>query len=315
MLRTPCLLLLIGLATSTLIGASQAQQAAPEGGVRLYLNRHADALGLTSLAPSARNATTWSTQGRYFPDQGLSIKIPLSDPNPNWLVDETAGVEGWVDWSFTQKPMGTVDVWGHRSGVFAWKVVEGERSTTLTQTCTVPNQTYHYSCDQYRYLGTFPGHEGAGSPHTHGDGTDAKRGLLSGDVQWVLTYTIPPCKSLDCLPYGSSMAWTFSVRLDGSTFLRYHVVGEQAPKAAAPAHGPAVSNQTGNQTAGAGGSTANGTSPGQSGNTSGNGSAGGAFRPRAYDARRAQATAPGAPVGAMIAAVAGAAMVARRRRA
>jgi hypothetical protein len=316
MQRTLCILLTLGLATPAIVPSLEAHAADASNDVQLFLNRAADgSLALTEKAPSSRNATTWTLKGSYYGDQGLKLVVPLSDPNPNWVLDESQGADGWITYKFKQTRSGTLNpMQGYNYGSFHWLMVEGARSSEMRQDCVRPNQTNDYDCDEYRYVAAFPGHEDGGAPHTHGDGTDADRGLLSGDLQWLLTYTVPPCSSLTslCSYAGSRTDYEFSVVLDGTTFLHYVAVDEDHPAAPASDASPA-SNETGNQTEGDGNETAS-EDGNETGNQTGEGSEGNAFRPQPYDAQTAMGTAPGAGLGAILATIA-VGIALRRRRA
>lgn len=319
MQRTLCLLLTLGLATTALLPSLQAHEEDAFDEVKLFLNRGEDGkLGLTSLAPSSRNATTWTTGGHYYTSEGLKVEIRLTDPNPNWVLDEDRGATGWVQYSFKQTKGGSLlsPLQGYNYGSFAWTLVEGERSSPMTHECATWNETYDYRCDAYHYQADFPGHGAKPTPHTHGDGTDAERGLMSGDLEWVLTYTVPPCTSSTCFLGGQQMKWEFSIVLDGTTFLQYAAIDEEHPVEAPvdPAAGNATDNDTeaGNETAGDDPSGAPGN---ETGNETGNGSEGNSFRPRAYNAQGADGTAPGAGIGAILATIGVASVMMRRRRA
>lgn len=312
------------LLTASLVAASAAAHEEPPPGVDVtqYFNVRDGTLVLTPLPPVAKNPTTWSQSGSFDPRRGLKLAIPLNNSEPGFVVDETPGVDGWISVSMSFKYTGTSSLLYHPSGTFTWSLVEGARSAKMSLDCRYGDPRY---CERDGkepiYRAAFPGHEGKGRPHTHGDGTSADAELTAGEFGWLLTYTVAPCSTLSCPILWGSYTYTFSVVVDGSTFAHFIAKAAPPPEAPAPpdtnATAPADGNQTGggqggNSTGPPSNNTGNNTG-GQSGNKSaGSGSAGSRFLPSGYRAEPA-GTASGASVFAVAAAVAVAGLLLRRR--
>lgn len=328
MLRPLVAGLSLTLLTASLVAATAAAHEEPPPGIDVvqYFNAQDGALVLSPLAPSARNPTTWSTSGLYDPRRGLDISIPLNNSDPNFVVEESPGVDGWIAWSFKMTSTSSTPTLFGQSSKFAWSLVEGERSSPMLLDCRY-GDPYYCKKDKKEplYRAAFPGHEGAGKPHTHGDGTSADQGLASGDFEWLIRFTIAPCSTLSCPVLWTQYKYTFSVQIDGSTFVHY--VAQQAlppPEPVPPVSPPASDenattppdgNQTGGNSTGPPSNETGNNTGGQGGNKSvghGGGSAASRFLPSGYQAQAAGA-ASGLSAFAVAAGVAVAGLLLRRR--
>lgn len=265
---------------------------------------------LSPVAPLADSNPTWTRTGYYSTSSGLSLRIPVENPLPELLVEEEGGVDGMIQWSYTQKPTTSIPFvsYGY-GGQFSWYLVEGGRSVRLSEPCTQydpPNHTYR-PCEgrKGRYNADFPGHAGEGTPHSHHqNGT-----LRAGEFGWVLEYKIPPCAGLLCVP-ATNMQYTFSVKVDGTTFVHFDTNTPAVEADAAPEEEPCHDGHEGNETAAPeeGNETGNSQGPpaddNSTTNETGNESAS-SFGGTGYRPRDASGTAPGVPVlGVLVAGLA-----------
>lgn len=315
---------LLVIATIAAATAAAEEPAAPTPRGTLlhqYFDVKDGAVVLSKEAPLVKDPGTWTLTGSFYAREGLKIEIPLANVDPSATVIEDQAVTGWISHSFSMKSSSTT-LFGPGSGSFAWSLVEGSRASNLVIDCRY-NDPYYCERDakETRYVGTFPGHGPDARPHTHGNETHRTDGLEAREFGWLLTYTIPPCSSLLCPAAYGSYQYTFTLLVDGTTFVEYWVDGataadpvveEEAAETLtdAPADDNATDNTTGNSTdPDDGNSTSN--------NTTGHGSSGSSadtgFGPQSYNVQP-KGKAPGLPLaGLVVALIAGLGFTRRRR--
>lgn len=311
----------LALATVTLSGPAVADTS-PIGPPQTFFFQGTPAgLVLSPRAPSANESTTWTKSGEYSTTSGLLVRIPIENPVPELLVDESGGVDGTVTWSFKQQPATALPFVSYGNyGTFSWYLIEGARSARMTEPCTKYNSTsYKYEPCQGRhgrYNAEFPGHAGAGTPHSHGEGTQ----LNASDFSWLLEYRVAPCNGLTCVP-GYTMKYSLSIVVDGTTFVHYDARAppREEPAEAAEAEDPCHHEGGGNETQAPDGSgNETGNSEGPAGNETSNETASqpaGASGAQDFRVRDARGTAPGVPVFGIVVAGLAAAWMRRRNHA
>ncbi|MBI2077984.1 MAG: hypothetical protein HYT80_06385 [Euryarchaeota archaeon] len=325
-MRTPlALLAAAGIAISAFAVPATAHDEPQAGEVDAfyYLNGSpGEALRLTELAPSSANETPWSISGWFDPNRGATIQVPLTNPDADDVVNESAGVHGMVSYKMSFTRSGT-SVLSYTPAVrFDWTMVVGKRASPFQNKCiedrdAVDRYGHPYKeCVEYGWVAAFPGHEGTGRPHTHGDGTSADAGLASGDFSYLMTFTIKPCGSVyNCPILWSQWQYHLQVLTDGTGFVHYFAADpDPAPPAEVVEDTAADANATdesaaddGNQTAEDDGSPDDGNST-----SSGEGSAENGFRPAVYHAQP-DGKSPGVSAVALLGGLLGMGLWFRRR--
>jgi hypothetical protein len=282
--RTPPTILAAMLATAILATSPTAADGgadeSPSGrSVHLYFDVKDGALVLSPEPPLIQDPGTWTVSGFFDSRRGLRIEVPVENPNPDVVVFEDQGVSGWIAQSFVKKQQGSIpSVFGPAAGSFSWTLVEGSQQSKLVLDCRY-NDPYYCGRDKVdpRYVGEFPGHGEAARPHRHGNQSAPSPSLRAGEFSWMLAYTIPPCTSLTCPPLSSTYQYTWTLQVDGTTFVEYYVedaatpppvtdlppseeatneTGNESPPA--EPEDPSAGNSTGNTTSSQGSSTAAG---------------------------------------------------------
>ncbi len=214
-------------------GAAADAGCVDHAGVELdfYLLEAGDgSLGLSGLAPSARNETGWKVRVHSDGVHEAEQRIRMAFPSPEYALDETIDVTGYlgVEAQRLEHP-GPLQVHiGSQPTMVDVLLVEGDRSSSLGNSygggCwTMP--TWSYSCSPHAMdlLGAYPGHGSAAGPHTHGDGADAERPLYLSDLEIEMVFRVgavsPP------IPVPMASQYEFTVTIDGNSFLHLVAVG------------------------------------------------------------------------------------------
>lgn len=328
-MRTQLPWIMIGLLlTATIAAATAAADEAPAPAPRgtllhQYFSVQDGAVILSKEAPLIKEPGTWTTSGTFDSRDGLRIEIPLENVEPLATVVEDQGVSGWIAHSFSMRATSTT-LFGPSYGDLQWTLVEGARDSELLLDCRY-NDPYYCERDQKeaRYNGTFPGHGPDARPHTHGNETHRTDGLQAQEFTWLISYTIPPCDTLTCPVLSSDLEYTFSLIVDGTTFVEYWIDGaapaeaevdEETTEVLADAPSDnATDNATDNGTEPADPDDGNGTDNNTSGKGSSSGTANSGFGPQSYNVQPA-GKSPGLPLaGFVVALIAGLAFTRRRR--
>lgn len=168
-------------------------------------------LGLSHLPPSAASATTWTVDVKT----GESKAIVISFPTPAFEVDEAIDIAGKIRVESHLLYAGPLPFnLGYDYPEVQVDLVEGERSVRLAA---------GYAQGERDLKGSYPGHGAGGAPHTHGDGSDASRGLYTSDLQVRLTFKVRPSAFSEPINHRT---WEIAVHVDGTSFLRLAKAGD-----------------------------------------------------------------------------------------